>query len=511
MVPVVAAGQAGARDRAAIDAGIPSRALMQRAGAAAASLIAMRWPRRLAGGVAVYAGSGNNGGDAWVVAAALAATGVPVRVEQVGEARTDDARAERAHARAAFAGLGDDAPDGTEAIIVDGLLGTGARGAPRGAVADAVARIATRRERGARVVALDIPSGVDASTGDDEGAVTADLTVTFGTMKRGLLVARDRVGALAVIDIGLGAHATPADDRAPLLIDAAWVRERIPAVGARAHKGTRGRLAIVGGARGMAGAVVLAARAALRAGAGLVKVVVAPECIAAVQGAVPEAIAAAWPEDDAAARRELGEWAHGLLLGPGLGGGARALVERALGATRAPAVLDADALNAFAGDAGAMRAHLAGRPALLTPHPGEMARLIGGEANTVDRERWDVIGPLARRTGTAVLLKGVPTVVGDADGARWVSASGTPALAVGGSGDLLSGIAATLVMQREEAVESGACAAWLHGRAAELASEAGVRGATLADVLDALPRAWREPVERPPYPVLAMLPAVPGA
>jgi NAD(P)H-hydrate epimerase len=200
-----------------------------------------------------------------------------------------------------------------------------------------------------------------------------------------------------------------------------------------------------------------------------------------------------------------------VLLGPGLGRDARPLVSRVLGATRAPAVLDADALNAFAGDAAALAKLHDGRPALLTPHPGELARLVGVTAEEADRARWDVAGPLAARAGAAVLLKGVPTVLADRTGTRWVSAAGTPALAVGGSGDLLAGLAATLVMQRGEALESGACAAWLHGRAAELASAAGVRGATLVDVLDALPAAWREPIARPPYPVLAWLPAVPDA
>ena len=507
-VSVVTAGQSAAIDAAAIAAGIPSRALMQRAGAAAASLITARWPRRLAGGVAVYAGGGNNGGDAWVVAAALASAGVRVRVEEVVPARTDDAKAERTEARRL---LDDARPDGSEAIIVDGLLGTGARGAPRGEIADAIALMAARRARGAKIVALDVPTGLDATTGEADGALAVDFTVTFGTLKRGLLVARDLAGTVATVDIGLGAWVESREDGAPRLVDGGWVRERLPAFGARAHKGTRGRLAIVGGARGMAGAAVLAARAALRTGAGLVKVLVAPESVAAVQQAVPEAIAAEWPTDADGAQRELGEWAHGLLVGPGLGADSRSLVERVLVATRAPAVVDADALNAFVGDVDALRDRLGDRQALLTPHPGEFARLAGSTADEVDRDRWDIVVPLAQRVNAAVLLKGVPTVVGDAAGARWVSASGTPALATGGSGDLLAGIAATLVMQRGEATESAACAAWLHGRAAELASASGARGVLLADVLDALPNAWRERIVRPPYPMLAVLPAVPGA
>src|SRR5690349_11612494 len=188
-VHVVTAAQSAARDRAAIDSGIPSRALMQRAGAAAAGEIVRAFGEgdRLARGVSVFAGPGNNGGDAWVVAAALGAVGVQVRVVEVAEPRTDDARAERDVARAA---MNFGAPAGGEAVVVDGVLGTGSSGAPRGAVADAIRRIDDLRNGGAAVVALDIPSGVDASTGEGDVTVTADLTITFGTMKRGALVRR---------------------------------------------------------------------------------------------------------------------------------------------------------------------------------------------------------------------------------------------------------------------------------------------------------------------------------
>src|SRR6185436_20711288 len=173
---VVTAAQAAARDRVAIDTGIPSRALMQRAGAAAAAEIAHRYPSELARGVVVFAGPGNNGGDAWVVAHALAAAGVRVRVTEVADARTDDARAERATARHLIA---DDQPTGAEAIVVDGIMGTGSRGAPHGTLADAIRRVAELRAAGARIVALDVPSGLDASTGEGDAAVCADLTIAF--------------------------------------------------------------------------------------------------------------------------------------------------------------------------------------------------------------------------------------------------------------------------------------------------------------------------------------------
>src|SRR5688500_3303212 len=264
---------------------------MQRAGAAAAAEIAARFGGRLAAGVHIFAGPGNNGGDAWVVAGALAAAGVRVRVTQVGETRSDDARAEREHAAPL---VEQDGEGGGERVVVDGLLGTGSSGAPRGAVAAAIARIAARRASGGVVVALDVPSGVDATSGADADAVAADVTLTFGTMKRGLLVARGRAGRIVVLDIGLGRHAA-IDDGAPLLADDEWVAARIPPIAADAHKGTRGRIVVVGGAAGMAGAVVHAAHAAGRSGVGLVRLLVASESVPVVQAAAHHAMAYPWP------------------------------------------------------------------------------------------------------------------------------------------------------------------------------------------------------------------------
>jgi NAD(P)H-hydrate epimerase len=502
-VRVVTAAESAAADRRAISAGMPARALMQRAGAAAASEIALRFPRGLRRGVAIYAGPGNNGGDGWVVAGALAAAGISARVRQVGELHTDDARAERALAAGM---LRDQEPHGGEEIIVDALLGTGASGAPRGAIADAIAEMRTRRANGARIVALDIPSGLDATTGGAEGGVVADLTLTFGTIKRGQLIARGQCGRLVVLDIGLGAHADGAG--LPELIGTAWSRARIPPILADAHKGVRRKLAIVGGGEGMAGAAILAARAAMRSGIGMVRLVVAQPNIAAVQSAAVEALAFPWPESDDAVEDTLATWADGVLLGPGLGKypWTRALAERVLRVWRGPVVVDADALNVFEGDATALRDLLRGRPALVTPHPAEFARLAGCLPADVLAQRFEIGASLARTLDCTVLLKGVPTVITDPTGRTVVSASGTPVLAAAGSGDVLGGIAATLLTQTGNALAAGACAAVVHGRAAELASRgAAVRGVDLGRVLDALPAVWGErlPPRRPP--VLAEL------
>jgi ADP-dependent NAD(P)H-hydrate dehydratase / NAD(P)H-hydrate epimerase len=505
-VRAVTAAEAAERDRAAITAGVPSRALMQRAGAAAAAELVRHCGDRLERGVAVFAGVGNNGGDAWVVAAALAAVGIRVRVEEVGDAKTDDARAERDNARRQTSF---DRPTGAEGVVVDGVLGTGATGVPRGAAAGAIRRIMALRDSGARVVALDVPSGLDASTGDAELAVTADLTVMFGTAKRGALVRRDLCGYVVVVDIGLGIHADRGD-AAPVLIDGAWVRTRVPPIVPNAHKGTRRRVAIVGGTVGMAGAAILAARAALRSGVGMARAVVDAASVAAVQTSVPAALTRTWPESDDEIRDVICEWAHAVVIGPGLGraAGTRARIERILQLWKGPVVLDADALTLFERDGSALAALLGGRPAVITPHVVEFARLAGAEPGDVIRGAFDVGREMARHVGCVVLLKGVPTVLTAADGRTLVSAAGTPALGTGGSGDVLAGVAATLVAQMGDPLEAAACAAWVHGRAGELVSERAVRGATIDDVIDALPAVWSEPAPPPRPPVLAELAAI---
>jgi len=506
-VRVTTAAQAAARDEAAIGAGVPSRALMQRAGAAAAAEITRRYRDRLAGGVAVFAGPGNNGGDAWVVAGALAAAGVRVRVAAVAEPRTGDARAERDFALPLLTG---GEPDGGEAVVVDGVLGTGSSGAPRGALADAVRRINARGTAGAAVVALDVPTGVNATTGASEGAVRAGLTLTFGTMKRGLLVARGASGAVAVLDIGLGVHAALGDD-APELVTGRWVADRVPAIPADSHKGTRGRVVIIGGSEGMAGAAILAARAAVRSGVGMVRVLVPPASLPVVQTAAYDVLAGTWPASDEAVDEAVAGWAHAVLIGPGLGRSAeaRGVLERVLRRWPGPAVLDADALNAFEGRADELGALLGGRPALITPHVAEFARLAGGTAQDALDARFEAGATLARRLGVAVLLKGVPTVVSAPGGQSVVSAAGTPVLAAAGSGDLLAGIAATLLAQLGDPLASGGCAAWIHGRAAEIANAGRtIRGVTLDDVASAAAHAWATCESAPAYPVLAEVPRV---
>ncbi len=526
---------------------------MDRAGTGTAREIARRLGPLDHQRVLVLCGPGNNGGDGWVVARALAAAGARVDVSEAVAARSEDAVAARDRARReAGERLREhplaDVRDTTYGVVVDALLGTGSSGAPRGAIADAVQVIAAQRAAGARIAAVDLPTGLDATSGDAEHAVPAHLTVTYGTIKRGHLVARGACGTVVVLDIGLGACTAIPDD-APLLIDEPWVAAEVPVIHADAHKGTRRKVVIVGGGEGMSGAVILAARAALRSGAGMVKVLADGSSLEAVRAAEPAALTAGWPKHDADVDRDVNGWADALAIGPGLGNTDRshALVERLLSRWRGPLVLDADGLNVFDGDPERLARLLDGRSAVITPHPGEFARLTHTTIPEVLARRFDIGSRLAARLGAAVLLKGTPTVVYAPDGTeRLVSASGSPVLATGGSGDLLTGITVTLLAQMGQPTAAAACAAWTHGRAAELAQFGGAahaedafsadldesladggdrsgvrrrsridtaprrdaRGLTLDDVLAALPDAWRLRREPPPAPVLVVLPAV---
>jgi ADP-dependent NAD(P)H-hydrate dehydratase / NAD(P)H-hydrate epimerase len=500
MILVTTADESGLLDHHTIERGVPSRALMQRAGAAAASEISLRFGELLHRGVAIYAGPGNNGGDAWVVARALKASGVKVRVSEVEAARSADAIAERE-----LAGTFDQ-PLGSESVVIDGVLGTGARGELRGSVERAILAMERAKAAGTIVVALDCPSGMNADTGKGR-CVAADLTLTFGSLKRGLLASRDKTGAIAVLDIGLSGATMK---RMPFLADEAWISGRLPGFDVHGHKGDRKRVAIVGGAPGMAGAVSLAGRAALRTGAGLVRLVVHEESMPAVQASVPEALAASW--SGGAANGSPDGWAHAIAIGPGLGIGAavRSLVERAIASSPVPVLVDADALNVFEGDLSGLQAPGSGT-LVLTPHPLELARLLGTQVEHVLERRWDIGIEVAQRTGAFILLKGAPTIVTAPDGRCCAVARGTPALATGGSGDVLSGIAATLLAQMNDPFDALVCAAWAHGRAAELVHEGmSPRGTAIGDVIDALAAVWSLQRPRVRYPVLAELPAVPS-
>ena len=499
-IPVLTAAQSKELDARTIAALSDSYTLMHRAADAAAEWLHTRDERS----AAVYVGPGNNGGDGWLIAGLLRTRGWTITVQVAGEPRTADAQRARAEAeRDGPFGT----PTGSEVLVIDALLGTGASGALRGDIAAAVEAI---RASGTPVIAIDLPSGLDASTGEDAGAVAAQATLSFGSVKRGQLLRRELAGQVVVLDIGLAAP----EPGTPRMVTGADVAAWLPAVRPDAYKGTRGRVAIAGGEAGMAGAVILAARGAHASSAGMVRADVGMVSQLALQVAVPFATVRTWPDIDplgGLTPRDL-DWPDAMVIGPGLDGtraGIREAVLRLLHAYHGPVVLDAGALTAFAWrDAAAavddgndapdadhdalqaLRFALRGRPALLTPHIGEFTRLFAPGAAPSDRFSTPLA--LARTLDATVLLKGVPTVIASPDGDVLVSAAGNPALAMGGSGDVLAGIAGALLAQRITPLHAGATAAFVHGLAAERAAffNDGWRGITMDMLLAELSRCW---------------------
>ena len=516
---VTTAAEAAARDHAAIAAGVGSFDLMLQAGTTAAAVILRDHATQLAHGVALFAGSGNNGGDAYVMAAQLGRAGVTVRLHAAGPPRTPDAvRAMQLTAPALVCGP----PSGHERVVVDGLLGTGHRGALREPVLAACRRVSLARDGGATIIALDVPSGLDATTGEiADGSPAAHETLCFGTIKRGVLLSRGHAGRVVLLDIGL-AGAADREDGAWHLANAADFARWLPPIAWNAHKGRRGRVAIVGGHEGMAGAVILAARAALTAGAGVAHAIVDGPSVMAVQLTVPQALAERWPEGSEQGALER---CDAIAVGPGLGRGVQSarVLERIVNEQRdRPLVLDADALWLVADMAHALGTDPAAlmrqwtRPAravVCTPHEGEFARLLGGAVPAPWEERVDALRQFAVRSGATVLLKGTPTLIATPDGGPIsVVPHGTPLLATGGSGDVLSGLIVALLGQGLAPLAATVCAATVHGRAAESATVrlGGVRGGTLEAVFESLPAAWRlleHPVVRP-LGVLVELPSL---
>lgn len=240
----------------------------------------------------------------------------------------------------------------------------------------------------------------------------------------------------------------------------------------------------------------------------MARAIVHPASVAPMQTTVPAALTRPWPESDADIEDSICDWAHAVVIGPGLGRApdTRARVERILRAWRGPVLLDADALTVFEGDAQALGLLLGGRKAIVTPHVVEFSRVSGKSVDAVLDAPFDVGRELAETLGCVVLLKGVPTVLTAPNGRSLVSAAGTPALATGGSGDVLAGVAGTLLAQIDDPLDAAACAAWVHGRAGELAGSRGARGTMIDDVVEQLANVWGEPLSRPRPPVLAELP-----
>jgi len=387
---------------------------------------------------------------------------------------------------------------------VDALFGTGLTRGLTGAAARVVRVLAAS---GVPVVSADVPSGVSADAGAIPGpAVRAALTVTFAAPKlcHVLPPARGLCGRVVVRDIGIARDLLDTSGgRASLrMTETSDLRRLLVPRSSDSNKGDFGRLAIVAGSRGKAGAAVLAARGALRAGAGLVTVFAIPAVQAAVVASLPEAMTAELPERDGAISAKAGKFLRKALrdfdaavLGPGLTvtGHTRSALREALEA-RIPMVVDADALNAFAGEPGAFAKRSANRAAtVLTPHPGEMGRLLSLSTRDVQADRLGAVRRLAKLARCVAVLKGEGTLIASPSGPVIVNPTGTPLLAAPGSGDVLSGIVGAFLAGGASADDAAWSAAWLHGAAGErLARRLGDAGLLASELADALPRARRE-------------------
>jgi NAD(P)H-hydrate epimerase len=490
MLPVLTPDQSSAWDRKAAGAGIEPATLMECAGRAVLSVMAARFPTPLNQGVLVAAGPGHNGGDGWVVARAMHRLDLPVWVASPGGPGA--ALRERMAALARAEGVREVAPDGPwpqVGLVVDALLGTGASGPPRPPVRALLDRLLDLE---IPVVAVDGPTGVDLLSGTVHGATRADLTVTFGGLRRGHLLARDEVGTVVVVDIG---H-PPAEPDWPALVADRDAAEWLPPLHARDHKGTRGRVVVVGGDAGMTGAVRMAARAAFAAGAGLVHAVAPAETVAALVAAEPDlqTLAQSFDDDPTPALEELVARADVIVIGPGLGRapGRRRLVG-ALAGSAGVVVLDADALVAFQGAVDALAELAKGRAMVLTPHPGEFRTLFPDLSSQRELDPWGASAAAAEQAGAVVLLKGVPTVVASRGRPCLTIASGNPGLATGGSGDVLSGIIGTALARKVDPMLAAAWGAQALGRGADIAARrVSARSLRPMDVIAALPDLWRE-------------------
>jgi NAD(P)H-hydrate epimerase len=498
-------------DRAAIDGlGVPSMVLMENAAIGVVDAIGERFSE--ARRVAIFCGPGNNGGDGMAVARHLAARGYECRLFAVGPAPA--ASSDAASQRDIVARLGlEIGRIETEAavpaalaqsrdcdLVVDALFGTGLSrplAQPFGALVDGLSRLGVSR------LAVDVPSGLDASRSEPIGPhFIADLTVTFAAPKVALVLApaSAAAGEVVVTDLGVPRDLVEESGARLHLLVAEELAGYLTPRPREGHKGDFGHLLIVAGSPGKSGAAILAARAAVRAGAGLVTAAVPREILATVDLGSVESMTVALPDAGpegldggaAAAVFAAGGGKTAVALGPGLGteaGTRAAIIEMVMGLDL-PLVLDADGLNAFAGAIGRLRERRA--PTLLTPHPGEMARLLGSSSADVNRDRVESARRAAAASGAIVILKGHETLVAEPDGEVWINPTGNPGMATGGSGDVLTGLLGSLLAQGFEPLAAAQLGVYVHGLAGDrVAAETGERGLRAGDLVSALPGALR--------------------
>jgi len=490
--------------------GTPGHVLMERAGAGATDVFWQEFPGVRAKPV-VVAGKGNNGGDGFVVARHLRRRRVRCDVVLLGRAedvRGDAARNLRAFVRGGgrlIEAPGDAGVPALSAalersrVVIDAIFGTGLNAPVEGPAASVISLI---NACGLPVFAIDIPSGLDADRGEPLGvAVQAEATATFGFPKIGLLLfpGANHVGTLAIVDIGIAPEATATVGPQTQLLTAAEVGLSFPPRPRDAHKGDAGHVVIVAGGRGKCGAAVLAAESAARAGSGLTTLAL-PEMERAfvatqlrevmtvsLNGAPDGSFAAPLPSQlsEVLAQKSC------VVVGPGIGvsDGTRALVRWLVSDCPLPLVIDADGLNCLATDVALLQRRPG--PTVITPHPGEMSRLVGKSVSAVQADRLGVARQFARETGVCTVLKGARTVIASPDGAAAINPTGNPGMASGGMGDVLAGVIGGFCAQGLAAEDAATLSVYVHGMAADIAAaeRGGEIGLVASDVIAFLPRA----------------------
>ncbi len=509
--------------------GIPGIVLMETAGSAIVRAIERHYPTCQR--IGIFAGKGNNGGDGIVIARQLAHIGRDVHLFLVspqesftGEAQTNLQIAKRLTASfglqaapksglqieeiltgTGFYGTGT-VPTTLASceLLIDAILGTGLRGAVRDPIAtiiNAINRLPTP------VLSVDLPSGLDADTGHPLGTcIQADRTVTIGLPKRGLLMhpGAELTGKLEIADIGFPAQVVDAQDIKVNWTSATQAAQWMPPRPLSSHKGSYGRVLVVAGSTGMTGAAALASEAALRAGAGLVTLATPKHLNPILEGLLPEVMTLPLPETDAgslavSATSTLLEFAEKtksiLAIGPGLSQHPETVsfVHHLIRENREHGldlrmVIDADGLNALAQDRETLS--LLKSETVLTPHPGEMARLTNTAVPTLEKDRIRTVQQFASEHGVTLVFKGAPTVTGTPNGNLWVNSTGNPGMATGGMGDVLTGIIAGLMAQGISSESAAALGVYLHGLAGDIATEtSGMHGLIASDVLKTVPQA----------------------
>ena len=507
------AAEMAAIDRQAIDGlGIPGVVLMENAGRGCSRLFDEHFPAEFPGPVLVVAGKGNNGGDGYVMARILADLGWQVSTVILAEEGDISGDAERMlqilaalEQSVTYVNQPSQLKDlllfRKPRVVIDAILGTGLKSQVRGLLAEAIRLI---NGCGARIFSVDIPSGVDGSNGRICGsAVQADLTVTFDHAKigHGSLPGAACCGRLEVVDIGIPRSARPEFDSDVHLLDAELAGALLPERSVLGHKGKFGHLLVLAGSTGKTGAAALAGNAAVRSGCGLVTVATPAGVHDIIEVKLTEAMS--WPLADRdgmlslMARQQIEQLLYerqALAVGPGLGQSQELaeLLRWLVASVAVPLVIDADGLNLLAGQLDVLgkktQANL-----VLTPHPGEMARLSGLTVKEIEANRFEVARDFAREHNLVLLLKGARTVIAGPDGRVMFNTSGNDGLASGGSGDVLTGLIGGLLAQGVDPFAAAALGAWLHGRAAELvAARQGTAGMAASDLPEYLPMARQE-------------------